>query len=105
MAAAKDRKPIPIYTSGGDWAALLVFPYIFSTIREWIGYVTKTREVYDTDGVYVGWLTNEPRILRKRITSTAIGADLSPTAISTPQSLAFPPAPLKQPTPPNYWAS
>lgn len=60
-------KPIPIYTTPGDWVALLVFPYIFNTRGEWIGWVTPDREVYDVDGVYVGWLTDEPRILRKRI--------------------------------------
>ena len=67
MDERKVRKPIPIYTTRGDWAALLVYPHVFSTIGEWIGFVTPQREVFDTDGVYVGWLTSEPRILRKRI--------------------------------------
>jgi hypothetical protein len=67
MDEPKVRKPIPIYTTRGDWAALLVYPHVFSTIGEWIGFVNPQREVFDTDGVYVGWLTSEPRILRKRI--------------------------------------
>ncbi|HSB89631.1 MAG TPA: hypothetical protein VLD63_06350 [Anaerolineales bacterium] len=59
-------KPIPVYSTPGDWVALLVFPYIFSPQGEWIGWVTSDRQVYDVDGVYVGWVTSEPRILRKR---------------------------------------
>lgn len=60
-------KPIPIYTTPGDWEALLVFPYLYNTLGEWIGWVTPEREVFDVDGVYVGWLTDEPRVLSKRI--------------------------------------
>ena len=67
MVKGKKRKPIPIYTTSGDWTALLVFPYVFSTTGEWIGFVTSDKNVFDTDGVYVGWITSEPRILRKRI--------------------------------------
>ncbi len=66
MSIKPNGKPIPIYTTPGDWSALLVFPYIFNPRGEWIGWVTSKREVYDVDGVYVGWLTDEPRILRKR---------------------------------------
>lgn len=59
-------KLIPIYTSRGDWTAIMVFPYLFNTLGEWIGWLTSERQVYDVDGIYVGWLTDEPRILRKR---------------------------------------
>jgi hypothetical protein len=59
-------KPIPIYTTRGDWAALMVFPHIYSPVGEWIGWVTPDRQVFDVDGRYVGWLTDEPRILRSR---------------------------------------
>jgi hypothetical protein len=60
------QRPIPIYNTPGDWNALLIFPHIFSQVGEWIGWVTPDRQVYDVDGLYVGWLTSEPRILRKR---------------------------------------
>lgn len=63
----KPHKPIPVYTTPGDWEAILVFPYLYNQLGEWIGWVTSEREVFDVDGVYVGWLTDEPRVLRKRI--------------------------------------
>ncbi len=56
---------IPIYTTRGDVDALLAYPYLFNRQAEWIGWVTPDREVYSVLGVYVGMLTDEPRILRK----------------------------------------
>ncbi len=66
---AKDplRKPVPIYTTLGDWSAILVYPNIYNTLGEWIGWVTSDRQVYNILGIYVGWITEEPRILRRRI--------------------------------------
>src|SRR5262245_58360559 len=61
---------IPIYTSTGDAEAFLEFPYIFNRTGEWIGWITPKRDVYSVVGYYVGYLTNDPRILRKRATST-----------------------------------
>lgn len=61
------KKAIPIYTTPGDWQALLVYPYIYNTIGEWIGWVSAERKVFSVEGIYVGWLTDEPRVLRKRI--------------------------------------
>jgi 4-fold beta flower protein len=66
MGRIPKGKAIPIYTSKGDWSALLVFPFVFNTLGEWIGWVTPDRQVYDVDGLYVGWLTTDPRILRRR---------------------------------------
>jgi hypothetical protein len=60
------RKPIPIYTTKGDAEAFLLYPYVFNRIGEWLGFVTPSREVYSVRGEYVGWLSDEPRILRKR---------------------------------------
>ena len=61
---------IPIYDSKGDAGAFLEYPYIFNRSGEWVGFVTPRREVYSVLGFYVGYLTNDPRILRKRATST-----------------------------------
>ncbi len=61
---------IPIYNSKGDADAFLEYPYLFNRNGDWIGWVTPTREVYSVLGYYVGYLTNDPRILRKRATST-----------------------------------
>ena len=57
---------IPIYSSRGEVEAFLVFPYLFNRSGEWIGWVTPQREVYSVMGYYVGALTRDPRIVRKR---------------------------------------
>ncbi len=59
-------QPIPIYTTRGDAEAFLAYPYLFNRQGEWIGWVTPQREVYSVLGYYVGYLTSDPRILRKR---------------------------------------
>jgi hypothetical protein len=57
---------IPVYSSRGEVEAFLVFPYLFNRSGEWIGTVTAQREVYSVLGAYVGFLTNDPRIVRIR---------------------------------------
>lgn len=63
-------KLIPLYTTKGDAEAFLLYPYLFNRTGEWIGFVTPKREVYSVLGEYVGMLTDERRIIRKRATST-----------------------------------
>lgn len=70
---------IPIYSSRGEVEAFLVFPYLFNRSGEWIGWVTPQREVYSVMGFYVGALTNDPRIVRKRSEN-----DLKPPLKVTP---------------------
>ena len=65
MSQAQHRI-IPIYSSRGEVEAFLVFPYLFNRSGEWIGSATAQREVYSVMGYYVGFLTNDPRIVRKR---------------------------------------
>jgi len=60
------QRIIPVYASNGEAEAFLVFPYLFNRGGEWIGFVTARREVYSVMGIYVGMLTNDPRITRKR---------------------------------------
>ncbi len=57
---------IPIYTSRGEAEAFLAFPYIFNRSGEWTGWATPKREVYSVLGYYVGMLTDDARIVRKR---------------------------------------
>ena len=57
---------IPIYSSRGEVDAFLIFPFLFNRSGEWIGWVTPQREVYSVLGNYVGFLTNDPRIVRRR---------------------------------------
>ena len=57
---------IPVYTTRGDAAAFLAYPHLFNPNGEWVGWVAASREVYSVLGFYVGYLTNDPRVLRKR---------------------------------------
>jgi hypothetical protein len=59
-------EPIPIYTTSGDTAGFLVYPYLFDPVGEWIGWVEEHRLVYSVFGQYVGWLNHDFRILRRR---------------------------------------
>ncbi len=79
---------IPIYTSQGDAEAFLAYPYLFNRTGDWIGFATAKKEIYSVMGFYVGTLTNEPRIVRKRATST-LNPRLQPPA--QPQKV-YPPA-------------
>lgn len=88
MGVAGQRTLIPIYTSKGDAEAFLDYPYLFNRSGEWIGWVTPKREVYSVLGDYVGTLTNDPRIIRKRATST-LKPRLRPPA---PPGKVYPPA-------------
>ena len=85
-----DTKPviIPIYTSRGDAEAFLAYPYLYSRNGEWIGWVTPKREVYSVLGFYVGNLTNDPRILCRRVTSTLKPRKIPPTS----PAKVYPPA-------------
>jgi hypothetical protein len=87
-------KAIPIYTSKGDWSALLVFPFVFNSMGEWIGWVTSDRQVYDVDGLYIGWLTPDARILRKRTYDEALPhrtPPVPPERIRPPATVPLPP--------------
>lgn len=88
------QKPIPIYTTRGDWVALMLFPYVYNTVGEWIGWVTPQREVYNIQGIYVGWLTKDPRILAKRIHEGERPRKVSPPPprrIRPPATVPLPP--------------
>jgi hypothetical protein len=87
MNIPTQRSVIPIYTSRGDAEAFLVYPYLYNRSGEWIGWVTADRQVYSVLGFYVGDLTAEPRIIRKRITATLKPRKTPP---ARPQSLAVP---------------
>ncbi len=89
MTNANRPKIIPIYTSKGDAEAFLVYPYLFNRLGEWIGWVTPKREVYSVLGHYVGYLTDEPRILRKMVTSRLRRRKTPPPP---PPAKVYPPA-------------
>ena len=73
-----ERSVIPIFTSRGDPEAFLVYPYIYNRQGEWIGWATSDRQIYSVLGYYVGTLTPEPRIVRRRITISRKAQKSSP---------------------------
>jgi hypothetical protein len=92
--AQNQSRMIPIYSSRGETDAFLVFPYLFNRSGEWIGFVTPQRDVYSVLGVYAGTLTNEPRIIRKRSTSSLkprLNPPPHPGRISIPAMLPLAP--------------
>ncbi len=85
---------IPIYTSRGEAEAFLVFPYIFNRNGEWVGWVTPKREVYSVLGYYVGSLTDDARITRKRSeddVKSRLKPPPKPSKLATPASIPLAP--------------
>lgn len=62
-----DKKIIPFYTSKGDAEIFLVFPYLYNRLGEWVGWVTPNKDVYSVLGFYVGYVSEDKRILCKRV--------------------------------------
>ncbi len=56
---------IPIFTTRGDVGAFMIYPYLVNRQGEWVGWVASDRKVFSVHGKYVGYLSNDPRILRK----------------------------------------
>ncbi|CAG0957831.1 MAG: hypothetical protein IAE83_20515 [Anaerolinea sp.] len=62
-------KPIFIYNTAGDWHGTIVGGYIFDPRGDCIGFVQeegKDKSVYTFDGEWVGNVSKDGRILRKR---------------------------------------
>jgi hypothetical protein len=70
MNSNAQNRLIALYNTRGDAEAFLLYPYLFNRNGEWIGFATANREVYSVLGEYVGMLTSERRVVRKRGTST-----------------------------------
>jgi hypothetical protein len=87
-------KLIALYTTRGDAEAFFLYPYLFNRVGEWIGFVTPRREVYSVLGEYVGMLTDEKRIIRKRTTSTLmphLNPPRRPPKVYPPATVPLPP--------------
>jgi hypothetical protein len=85
---------IPIYTTRGDVAGFLQYPYLFNRQGEWIGWVNAQRQVYSVHGHYVGWLTDEPRVVRKQSSGylkPRLAPPQAPKRIMPPSSAPLPP--------------
>jgi hypothetical protein len=85
---------IPIYASNGEAEAFLVFPYLFNRSGEWIGWVTPKRDIYSVMGVFVGSLSDDTRIIRRRSeeeTKPRLQPPPRPGKIATPSSIPLAP--------------
>jgi len=88
------RTIVPIYTTRGDAEAFMFYPYVYNRMGEWVGFVTPDRQVYSVLGFYVGELTAEPRIIRKRITASLKprkSPPPRPSHINLPATIPLPP--------------
>jgi hypothetical protein len=54
-----------LYTTRGEFAALLIYPYLYSRDGDWVGWVSDERDVFNLEGGYVGWVSHDRRILRR----------------------------------------
>ena len=86
-----------LYTTRGDWAALIWQGYLYDPTGEWIGYLSG-RNVFSTEGEYMGFVSGDQRILRKRILENEFAR---PNAPVPPQPAGKPPIPATVPLPPS----
>jgi hypothetical protein len=63
--ADKGDKPFFIFDTHGDWQATRMGNLLFDTRGEYIGFVVET-DVYKADGEWVGQISRDNRIVRKR---------------------------------------
>jgi hypothetical protein len=73
--------------------AFLVYPYLFNPSGEWIGYATSAKEIYNLEGVYVGVISDDQRILRKKYIDTEPTrrkVPAPPPRVRTPASVPLP---------------
>jgi len=94
MPSQVQTRIIPIYNSHGEAEAFLAYPYVFNRSGEYIGWVTSQREVYSVMGYYVGSLTNDPRIVRKRAEDDLkprLKCPSAPKRITTPAQVPLAP--------------
>ena len=58
-----------IYNTSGEYVAFISGKYLFSLDCEWLGAVANGNEVYNTDGLLIGYVLDDDRIVRdKRMT-------------------------------------
>ncbi len=85
-----------LYTTKGDWAAIIWQGNLYDPTGEWIGYLNG-RTVFSTDGEYMGYVSNDQRILRKRVLEDEF---VRPVAAIPTRPLGKPPIPATVPLPP-----
>lgn len=101
MGRSTDKGPKPtfIWDSYGDWQATLLEGFIWDPAGNWIGWVEevdkKTIDVYKTDGEWIGNLSKDGRIIRKRTTARR-------PLVDVPAKPAKPSLPARAPLPPPF---
>ncbi|MBI5959201.1 MAG: hypothetical protein HY866_10730 [Chloroflexi bacterium] len=60
------NKPVFIFDTHGDWQATKIGDSIYSSRGEYIGFIENGIDIYKNDGEWVGRLSKDGRILRKR---------------------------------------
>jgi hypothetical protein len=88
-------KPVFIFDSRGDWHATKFGEYLYSSRGEYIGWVEGTaNDVFKRDGEWIGRLSKDGRILRKR---SERRRELNPSLRKEPTKPKLPP---RTPLPP-----
>jgi hypothetical protein len=82
----------PIYSTAGEWVALLQENLLYDASGEWIAWLDG-RDVYTRDGEWVGFLSADGRILRERIRKQCPlrPVPLAPPRIRPPATVPLPP--------------
>lgn len=94
MSKNDPNKPVFIYDTYGDWQATKIGEFLFSTRGEYLGYL-EDGEVYKRDGEWLGQLSKDGRILRKRTARRRTLHPNPPPAPPKPEKL-----PARAPLPP-----
>ncbi|MGA2110548.1 MAG: hypothetical protein ABSG98_00185 [Anaerolineales bacterium] len=89
MSAIPSQAVVPLFTSRGDFAAMVRYPYLYNAEGDWIGWVSEAGEVFNLERDYVGWISGDHRILR-RPSSEARTRPVSPGAAPPPRKLQRP---------------
>ncbi len=94
MKSGIRMRVLPLYTSRGDAAALVAYPYVFNFGGEWVGFITGGRDVYSVLGHFVGSLTDDRRIVRERTPSSrksSVRPPAPPERVSPPATIPLAP--------------
>jgi hypothetical protein len=95
MSSKTVPAPMIIFTSRGDWGAFLLYPYLFNQTGEWIGWATREKEIYNLDGNFVGTISADQRIVRKKYLESV------PSKRALPKPPEKPRIPASVPLPPQ----
>lgn len=84
--------PTLVYSTSGDWVALIRGVHIYDTRGDWIAWLDNG-DIYTCDGFYAGYLADDNRVLRQRNEKTRErrACPQSPDRIRPPSRIPLPP--------------